>query len=303
MKSLDLQQSIENFVVFDILMALIAVFGAVMAGLGLLLGGNWIYLTIVMILGEIVLAYGILIAPKRLKISTYRQAVGQKADVWVKIAFISDLHFSKIKGKQWADKIAEKVRNINPDIILLGGDMVVHDSDHCLSIEPLKYTSATYGSYFVLGNHDYQDKPGFIKDTLQAFGIHDLTNTGISINVQGKELSIAGMDDSFYGMPKLSLKKTSPNQTHITLSHEADIILNMEEGDTDLVICGHSHGGQIRVPFYGSIRLPSAFGRKADFGRKIIRGIPTIISQGLGEVGVRARLFSTPEIVIIELGI
>lgn len=303
MKQLDLQKSIENFVVFDILMILIAAFGFLLALLGILLSGPWLYLTYLMILGESILAYGVFIAPKRLKIKTYRQAIGSNADVWVKIVFLSDFHFSKLKGKNWAGKITEKVRSLSPDILLIGGDIVVHDAEHTVALEPLKYVSSTYGSYFVLGNHDYQDDPRFIQKKLQEFGFHDLNNTGISLNVQGKELCLAGMDDGFYGIPNLKLKKSSKHQAHITLSHEVDIILNLEEGDTDLVIAGHSHGGQIRAPFYGSIRIPSAFGRKADFGQKIIRGIPAIISQGLGEVGVRARLFSPPEIVIIELGI
>ncbi len=303
MKQLDLQKSIETFAVFDILMILIALFGVLLGLLGFLLGNEWLYLTYAMIVGELLLMYGIFIAPKRLKTVIHREAIGVDANVWLKIAFISDLHLQKNKGKKWLDKITNKLLDHKPDLLLIGGDMVVHDASDVHVAESLKKIETTYGAYYILGNHDYQDDPAQIAQKLSALGIHNLTNCGITLNVQGKELRLSGLDDGFYGQPTLPIHRGDSNAAHITLVHEPDMILDIKEGDTDLVLCGHSHGGQIRFPIIGSLRVPSAFGRKADGGRKIIKGIPTIISRGLGEVGCRARLFAPPEIVIIELGI
>ncbi|MDF1497033.1 MAG: metallophosphoesterase [Patescibacteria group bacterium] len=303
MKQLDLQKSIETFAVFDILMILLALFGALLGLAGFLLGGVWFYLTYFMILGELMLAYGILVAPRRLKTVVYREAIGQSSNVWLKIAFISDLHLHKKKGKAWVEKITKKLQESKPDILLVGGDMVVHDAKDIDYGEPLKNAETTYGSYYILGNHDYQDDPAQLTAKLSALGFHNLTNSGISINVQGKELRIFGLDDGFYGLPKLSINRGDDKAAHITLVHESDLIHDIKEEDTDLVLCGHAHGGQVGLPLVGALHVPSAFGCKADGGRKIIKGIPTIISRGLGEVGVRARLFTPPEIVIIELGI
>jgi len=303
MKQLDLQKSIETFAVFDALMILIALFGAVLGLAGYFLGGVWIYITYLMFLGELMLVYGVFIAPHRLKTKVYREAIGSDPGVWVKIAFISDLHLNKKKSNAWVEKIASKLQMFKPDILLLGGDMVVHDAEDIAGCEPLKKVATTYGAYFILGNHDYQDDPARISAKLSDLGIHNLTNCSLTLNVQGKELRLSGLDDGFYGLPKLPLYRGDNKAAHITLIHEPDLIYDTKEGDTDMVLCGHAHGGQISLPILGALHVPSVFGRKAEGGKKIIKGIPAIISRGLGEVGVRARLFTPPEIVILELGI
>lgn len=303
MKSLDLQKSIETFVVFDLFMALLALGGLFLGLSGFLLGGPWLYLSYAMILGELILIYGIFIAPERLKTAIYREAALPNADVWLKVVLLSDFHLHGKKGQEWIKRIAQKVKEIKPDVVLIAGDIVVHDAKDVSAAEPLKRIVSTYGNYFVLGNHDYQDDPQTIAAELSAFGFHNITNCRLTLNIQGKELRLLGLDDAFYGLPQLPVNRGDKAVPHITLVHEPDTILNFQEQDTDLVLCGHSHGGQIRFPFLGSVRVPSAFGRKADGGRKIIKGIPTIISRGLGQVGCRARLFAPPEITIIELGI
>lgn len=303
MKSLDLQKSIDTFVVFDLLMAALALGGLIFALLGFVLGGHWLYLTYAMILGELILVYGIFLEPKRLKTSIYREATRPNADVWIKVILLSDFHLHGDKGKVFMERVVNKVNAIKADLLLIGGDIVVHDAKDASQAEPLKNITSTYGNYFVLGNHDYQDDPQAITAKLSEFGLHNLTNCNLTLNIQGKELCLAGLDDAFYGRPHLPLNRISKNTPHITLAHQPDIILNFQEEDTDLVLCGHSHGGQIRFPVVGGVHVPSAFGRRADGGRKIIKGIPTIISRGLGQVDCRARLLTPPEITIIELGI
>jgi hypothetical protein len=302
-QKLDLQKSIETFAVFDILMFLIALFGLILGTVGIFLGNEWLYLTYAMILGGLMLVYGILLAPKRIKISRYRESIGKSPSVWLKVAFISDLHLQPKKSKQWVEKTVAKLHNEKPDLLLLGGDMVVHDSADIQFLEPIKNLETTYGAFYILGNHDYQDNPKLITRKLTSYGLHSLINTGVSLSVQGKELRLAGADDGFYGVAHPSILHRPDNMPHIVLIHEPDLIRDIPEGQTDLALAGHSHGGQIRLPFIGALHVPSVFGRKADIGRKIIKGIPTIITGGLGEVGCRARLFNPPEIVIIELGI
>jgi len=303
MKQLDLQQSIETFLFFDILAIIIAGFGFILGAIGFFLGGYWLYLAWAMIFGEILLIYGTFLAPHRLKVKRYRESIGNSPTVWIKIVLVSDLHLHDGKNHNWVHKIAAKVMEQKPDLFLIGGDIVVHDAKDALGAEPLSQITATYGSYYVLGNHDYQDDPAMISKKLSSLGINNLCNTSLSFNVQGKELCLSGLDDGFYGMPSLPIKRGNKSSAHITLVHEPDMVLDIAEGESDLVLAGHSHGGQVRLPVIGSLKIPSALGRKADGGRKIIKGMPTIISRGLGEVGSRARLFAPPEIVVIELGI
>ena len=90
----------------------------------------------------------------------------------------------------------------------------------------------------------------------------------------------------------------------MTISHEPDAALDLKEGDTDLLLSGHTHGGQIRLPFIGSIvKIPSILGRKADEGKKVVNGVPVIVSEGVAETDIRSRLFCPPEIMVVDVGI
>jgi hypothetical protein len=82
------------------------------------------------------------------------------------------------------------------------------------------------------------------------------------------------------------------------------LLLDLKEKETDLVLAGHTHSGQVRLPFVGPlVPVPAILGRAVDRGRKVVNGVPAIISNGLGESDGRLRLFSPPQIVLIEVGI
>jgi len=104
------------------------------------------------------------------------------------------------------------------------------------------------------------------------------------------------------GVPKLP-RLEAGGLPRVVLTHEPDLLLDMREGQAELALCGHTHGGQIRLPVIGSMVVPSKLKRHADMGRRIINGIPVFVTRGVGEVLCRARLFCPPEIVVIELGI
>ncbi|MFZ6015773.1 MAG: metallophosphoesterase [Patescibacteria group bacterium] len=300
MKQLDLQKSVETFAIFDVALLFLALIGLVLLVIGFILNIAWI--VIAMIICEFILIYAIFIEPNRISVTTYRHAIGEATDAWIKIVFIADPHAGPIKSQAWYDKLSANLNIISPDLLLIGGDMVVHHAEHIGKLKSLADIQTIYGKFFILGNHDYQDDPARITAEMQKMGFHHLGNTNLSLRIQGKELRISGCDDCFYGKNH-PINRIDHKAPHITLAHEPDALADISEGDTDLVLCGHAHGGQIRFPIIGSLHVPSNFGRKADMGKKIIKGIPTIITRGLGEVGIRARLLAPPEIVIIELGI
>jgi hypothetical protein len=137
-----------------------------------------------------------------------------------------------------------------------------------------------------------------------GMGISDLTNGSVVIKKDARTLELTALDDCWHGRPIVPPFRTSKDVPHVTISHEPDVALDFRPGDTDLMICGHTHGGQIRLPVIGTIAgLPTYLGRKADNGRKIINGIPIVISGGCGETDLRPRLFCPPEITVVEVGI
>lgn len=283
-------------------MIFMAVFGLSAGWLGLALGGNWNALTFFALVGLSWIAYGTFIAPKRLRVRVERKALAKEPKAWMKLVFMADLHAGGGKRQDWYEKLFSKIKDLSPDALLLGGDFVVADSGSLDALQGLGKLELPYGKYFVLGNHDYLDNPSEIKERLESWGLKDLTNIDCDLTYQGLKLLLSGADDSLFGKPKYSPRK-SADLPRIILAHEPDLALDLKEGQVDLMLSGHTHGGQIRLPFVGSIVVPSKLGRRADEGWRVINGIHVFVTRGVGEVMCRARLFCAPEIVVLELGI
>ena len=303
MKRLDLQQSIESFALFDWLMVALAVLGLIVAVWSYYLGGGYRAFTLLMVFCECILIYGAWLAPRRLSVTTLRQSLVQSPSVWVKIVFISDLHAGSHLPGPWFEKVVTTIEDLRPDMILAAGDFVVSHADEMKNVEMFSRLKTPYGNFFVLGNHDYLDDPGAVRSAIKRWGFTDLTNSDVILKIQGAELRLTGLDDALHGKPMILSERQIVDAPRLTMVHSPDALLDFKEGQTDLVLCGHSHGGQIRFPYFGCLGVPSKLGCRADQGMKIINGIKTYISRGLGEVGCRARLLCRPEITLIELGI
>lgn len=299
---LNLQTNNQSFVIFDAAMIVLAIFGVMVGTVGLLLGGPWRLVTYLMLIGLLALVYGVWIAPRRLKITRVREPLVKAPKAWLKAVYIADLHAGPNKDRKWFDKVFGAIRDIEPDLLLAGGDFVVCDTAFLEKLEGLSKLDCGCGKFFVLGNHDYLDDPQEVRNQMISWGFIDLTNQAQTISFQDRALRLAGLDEAFFGTFRLPAREAEPKPM-LVLAHEPDALLDMREGQADLVLCGHTHGGQIRLPFIGSLIVPSKLKRQADMGRKVINGIPTFITRGLGEVLCRARLFCPPEIVILELGI
>lgn len=294
MKRLNLEKTIETFIFFDLALIFLAVLGLSLLIYGLVVGQKWVSYT--MLACEFILIYAVVAAPRRITVSVYKESLVKNPRRWIRVVLLTDLHAGKNNSQAWFERIAEKTRELKPDVLLFGGDFVVWNSADIEKLKPISQIKAG-GRYFVLGNHDYSDDPQKISGTLKDWGLIDITNRGLSFRNEGAELRIYGIDDAEFGTCILPL-----SDPQIILAHSPDSILCLKEG-SGLVLCGHTHGGQIRFPCIGCIGIPSKLGRKADQGIKIINGVRLIISRGLGVVGIRARLLCPPEIVVIDAGV
>ncbi|MDQ7815177.1 MAG: metallophosphoesterase [Patescibacteria group bacterium] len=301
--SLDLQRPRSLKKSFDALLVLIAVLGFGLAYYGFLAGGAWRVLGWAMLVCEGILAYGVFIEPKRLEVKRYRLASVKEPSEWIKIVFLSDFHAGDFRFRDWFARIAREVQALKPDLVLLGGDYVCYEAKTVVEIEPLKDLSAPLGKYFVMGNHDYFEAPEKISAYVNSLGYVDLTNKTAVIKRGGKKLELQGLDDPWYGSP-MTVKRSSKEMPHLTLAHEPDMLLDFKEGETDLVLVGHTHSGQVRFPFIGSLRpIPAKLGRKVEHGEVRINGVSCIVGNGLGECDARPRLLARPQIVLVEVGI
>ncbi|MFH1077732.1 MAG: metallophosphoesterase [Patescibacteria group bacterium] len=290
--------------VYDLLTVALATFGVVGAFVSFRAGGSWIVAGAVFTVGVSLVLWGSFVEPYRLVVRTYREPLVPEPKAWVRLVFISDMHAGPFHDRRWFERVGLEVASLGADLLVFGGDFVSYRADAVMDVSPLGRVRGRLGTYFILGNHDYLDDPASVRRTATGWGIADLTNGHASVQKDGRTLQLSGVDDCWYGRPAVPPMRVAATTPHVTIAHEPDIALDVKAGDTDLIIAGHTHGGQIRLPFVGALAgIPSLLGRRADRGRKTINGVPLIVSEGLGESDVRARLFCPPEVTVVEIGI
>lgn len=278
-----------------------------------------------------VVAYGSFIEPRRLAVTEYSisEVMPFLKNTDISIALVSDFHLGPYKGENWVRKVVSKLNELNPGLILIAGDFVfigdINDIPKTMEeFAPLRELSPPLGIYAVLGNHDYNEntldipavngknQAALVRNGLEKVGIRVLTNESIIIEKNGRALfRLGGLEELWTkraGIQKtFSAATQDENFPKILLSHNPDAVLLDDICDVSLVFAGHTHAGQIRLPYWGSVpQIPDRLGKKYDQGYfPNIRdckneALSTLITRGLGESGPRARLFATPEIVWIH---
>ena len=215
----------------------------------------------------------------------------------MKIVFISDLHIAK-NDKKRLQKIVELINKQNPDLVLSGGDYIKgHDEKNTLSIEDqaseLKNIKAPIIS--VLGNHDCWYDKNRVTRVLEKNGIIVLSNS----NTKFKNIYIAGVEDLQTGNPDVKKALAGTQGKRILLTHSPDIYYDVKS-DVDLILAGHVHGGQVRLPFLGALVVPSEYGNKFSYGLIQETQNKMFITKGLGTSILPIRFNSIPEIVVIN---
>lgn len=219
------------------------------------------------------------------------------------IVFASDLHYkSKFREKRLKGTI-ETISRINPDLLLLGGDY----KEGCENISPLfdaiGKLRPRFGIYAVMGNNDYET---CYDETVQAMkdnGIELLEHKCDTIKYGNEEIIIAGIRNPFDKKnlisPTLSL---NDSDFVIMLVHTPDYAEDTDITNTDLVLAGHTHGGQVTLFGIYAPVLPSKYGQRFRTGLKHnSKGIPVIITNGLGTSQKNIRMFAPSEIIWIHL--
>ena len=272
---------------------------------------RWMAAAGLVILGTVWLCvfYGSFIEPRFLVKKTVDIALNSAPARTLRAALVSDIHFGPYKGKEWGERIVSSVNAANPDVIFLDGDFVAGSPVDAEAIVSLAGLKAPYGVFAVTGNHDYDQgaKPEVVR-ALQEIGVTVLENRQAVLNVDGKELVVAGISDIWNdASPAVALEGLVREQTVILLSHNPDVLLETSvrlPEVADLILSGHTHGGQIRLPWLGSVpEIPSRLGRAFDRGFFAANAEhPSIfITSGAGETGPRARFFVPPEWVLLTV--
>ena len=215
-----------------------------------------------------------------------------------KIVFASDFHIAK-HDKTRLEKIVATINKQNPDLVLFGGDYVKgHNGENTMPIEEqvkiFKQIKAPIVS--IVGNHDgWYNKEKIIR-TLKNNGITVLVNENVRIG----DITIAGVDDLQTGSPDSTKALRGCLGKTILMTHNPDVYSDLDK-KVDLILAGHVHGGQVRMPFVGALIAPSKFGTK--FAQKHVfkeTQNTMIVSRGLGTSILSLRFCCFPEIIVIN---
>jgi len=273
-----------------------------------------IFIIVLLALSWLTVFYGSFIEPKLINVAKEEITLSKNPKNKIKIALISDIHVGPYKKEKFVRKIAQKIINQKPDIVLIDGDNIFGKQEYADNLKALKKLTAKYPTYAVWGNHEYnigkpndfskfKDKTKYIKKIFQEIGVNLINNKNKLIK---NEFWLLGVDSLWAEKDNLdsALKGTTNNLPKILLAHNPDIVYKIADKNINLVLSGHTHGGQIRLPLIGPlISAKSKLGRKYDYGLFKFGNSLLYITKGIGEDGPRARLFCRPEIVILNINL
>lgn len=227
------------------------------------------------------------------------------------IALLSDFHYDPIFSIHPIKTAVEIVNDLRPDMVVLAGDFVsepwvgpavtgARAAEPCAEL--LRGIHAPHGLWGILGNHDVATDQGRVTGSLRSAGIQVLLNQAVAIESDGGRFWLSGVNDVAEGKADLaaSLHPIPSGEPVVLLAHEPDFADYVSRHPVDLQLSGHSHGGQIRLPFSPPLYLPT-LGKKYIWGRYEIGNLPLYTNPGLGTIGIPARLNCPPEITLVTL--
>ena len=225
----------------------------------------------------------------------------------IKIVHFSDLHYNRAISLDKVKSVVKEINLINPDIVVFTGDLIdkdviLNDNDYTELTDVLSQIKSKYGKYAVIGNHDYDNDDESVIKVFSESGFKYLDNEyDIIYNNYNERIFIGGISSVTYNLDNVDkvMEYFNTNEDidyKIFLVHEPDIsekIVN--DYAVDLILAGHSHNGQIRIPIVGAVYTPP-YAKKYYDEYYNINGTDLYISSGLGVSTINYRLFNRPSI-------
>ena len=220
-----------------------------------------------------------------------------------RVAFMTDTHVASFMRRGFYREAVNQINARNVDLVLFGGDFVSWQR-HIPLMSELLITGleSKDGMFAVLGNHDYWAGADEIIAALTAKGVRFVVNRSIPISRDGQFIRLVGIDEIYRGEPDLdaAYEHVDAGNVVLALSHHPDIITTMRGRRADLMLCGHTHGGQIRLPFFGAIVVPSKHEGRYAAGFFRQDRVLMYVSRGLGAIPP-IRILCRPEVPIFTL--
>ena len=231
----------------------------------------------------------------------------------LRIAQISDIHYDEYTEPFFVREVVRRVNALKPDVVVLTGDFVSYGPLPAHIGARLSYPCAEILSgiacvnrFVCLGNHDALVGWSVVADALKVHGFPLLLNSALPFERSGSRLWFAGIRSSTEDYPNLDQaipQKTAANEPVILLAHEPDFAPHvLRRGGVDCMLSGHTHGGQVRLPFLGTPRSMLPRG-----GKRYVQGLFDLgpmqlyVNRGIGTVGLPIRFQCPPELTLLTL--
>ncbi len=220
------------------------------------------------------------------------------------IVQLSDIHIGGLITKDFITNLVKKVNILNPDVVVITGDLVDTKLEYAKpALDELKNINSKYGTYFIVGNHEYFHGVKPIIDYVNTLNIKTLENENVYIGEKDKGFYLCGVYDRFgnrYGSFEPNINKAlenTQNEPTVLLAHQPKFVEEIDTHGIDLILCGHTHGGQI-FPFNFLVKLQQPYVKGLN---QHSNSTQVYVNKGTGFWGPPMRLGASSEITILKL--
>jgi predicted MPP superfamily phosphohydrolase len=251
------------------------------------------------VIGIICLAYGYFIEPYWVEVTTVEIQTKKLKGTSLRLLHISDMHCERPRNEK---KLVRLVNCLEADIIVFTGDSLNTSKALPMFKETLSSLNAKLGKFAVRGNFDiwfWHDL-----DLFTGTGFKALDAETVTLQKDGEKFCITGLNCKYPSRFSEVLAKIPDDSFSIFLYHFSDLVEDLECFNVDLYLCGHTHGGQVAMPFYGALITLSKFGKKYEAGLYNVGDTMMYVNRGIGmEGGIapRVRFLARPEITVFEI--
>ncbi|MGI5844469.1 MAG: metallophosphoesterase [Candidatus Xenobium sp.] len=259
-----------------------------------------------LVLVVLALGYAHAVEPFWVDFQTVSVGIRGLPRIWegTRVVLLSDLHLGFAASAGWLRRVFAQVLEHRPDLIVLTGDLFAGGTRGIpKEAAELAALTAPLGTFAVLGNHDYFAQTSAVRQALEDARIILLSNQAIPLQREGERLWLAGVDDLGTGHDDLeeTLRAIPDGETTILLCHNPDLVEEVSEHQVPLMLSGHTHGGQVCLPFLGPVYCFSRFYRRYAAGLFQVGPTSLYVNRGLGKALLPIRFLCRPEVTVLDL--